>query len=128
MWGKRKSFSSVLSDSLQPHGLYRPWNSPGQNAEMVSLSFPSPVDLPNPGIESRSPALQWMLYQLSHQESPRILEWVAYPFSSGSSRPSYQTRVSCIAGGFFYQLSYQGSPLQWLLLLWSTGSRARGIQ
>ena len=31
----------------------------------------------------------------------RILEWVAYPFSSGSSRPRNQTRVSCIAGGFF---------------------------
>ena len=26
-----------------------------------------------------------ILYQLSHQRSPRILEWVAYPFSSGSS-------------------------------------------
>ena len=26
----------------------------------------------------------WILYQLSHQESPRILEWIAYPFSSGS--------------------------------------------
>ena len=31
----------------------------------------------------------------------RILEWVAYPFSSGSSWPRNQTRVSCIAGGFF---------------------------
>ena len=31
----------------------------------------------------------------------RILEWVAYPFSSGSSRPRNQTGVSCIAGGFF---------------------------
>ena len=27
----------------------------------------------------------WILYQLSHQGSPRILEWVAYPFSRGSS-------------------------------------------
>ena len=26
-----------------------------------------------------------ILYQLSHKESPRILEWVAYPFSSGAS-------------------------------------------
>ena len=33
-------------------------------------------------------------YQLSHQGSPRILEWVAYPFSRGSSRPRNQTRVS----------------------------------
>ena len=26
-----------------------------------------------------------ILYHLSHKGSPRILEWVAYPFSSGSS-------------------------------------------
>ena len=26
-----------------------------------------------------------ILYQLSHKGSPRILEWVAYPFSSRSS-------------------------------------------
>ena len=31
----------------------------------------------------------------------RILEWVAFPLSRGSSRPRNQTRVSCIAGGFF---------------------------
>ena len=41
-----------------------------------------------------------IVYQLSHQGSPRILEWVAYPFSRGSSRPRSQTRVSRIAGGF----------------------------
>ena len=38
-------------------------------------SFPSPEDLPNPGIEPRSPALQLILYHLSHQGSPRMLEW-----------------------------------------------------
>ena len=31
----------------------------------------------------------------------RILEWVAFPFSRGSSRPRSRTGVSCIAGGFF---------------------------
>ena len=31
----------------------------------------------------------------------RILEWVAFPFSRGSSQPRDWTRVSCIAGGFF---------------------------
>ena len=31
----------------------------------------------------------------------RILEWVAFPFSQGSSRPRSQTGVSCIVGGFF---------------------------
>ena len=33
------------------------------------LPFPSPGYLPNPGIEPRSPALQEMLYPLSHQGS-----------------------------------------------------------
>ena len=31
----------------------------------------------------------------------RILEWVAIPFSRGSSQPSDRTQVSRIAGGFF---------------------------
>ena len=31
----------------------------------------------------------------------RILEWVAVPFTSGSSQPRNRTGVSCIAGGFF---------------------------
>ena len=31
----------------------------------------------------------------------RILEWVAIPFSSGSSQPRGQTQVSHIAGRFF---------------------------
>ena len=30
---------SVMSDSLQPHGLYNPWNSPGQNTGVGSLSL-----------------------------------------------------------------------------------------
>ena len=31
----------------------------------------------------------------------RILVWVAFPFSRGSSQPRDQTQVSHIAGGFF---------------------------
>ena len=31
----------------------------------------------------------------------RILEWVAFPFSRGSSQPRDRTQVSRIAGGFF---------------------------
>ena len=31
----------------------------------------------------------------------RILEWVAFPSSRGSSQPSDRPQVSCIAGGFF---------------------------
>ena len=53
-----------MSDSLQPHGLYSSWNSPGQNNGLGRLSPPSgssgrsPGDLPKPGIEARSSALQ----------------------------------------------------------------------
>ena len=36
------------------------------------LPFPSPGDLPDPGIESRSPAFRQMLYRLSHQGSPKL--------------------------------------------------------
>ena len=35
----------------------------------TGLPFPSPGDLPNPGIKARSPALQQTIYQLSHQGS-----------------------------------------------------------
>ena len=31
----------------------------------------------------------------------RILEWVAFPFSRGSSQPRDPTQVSHISGGFF---------------------------
>ena len=40
----------------------------------------------------------------------RMLEWVAFPFSRGSSQLRDQTQFSHIAGGFFYQLSHRGSP------------------
>ena len=48
---------SVVSDSLRPHGLYSPWNSPGQNTGVSSLSLLQ-GDLPDPGIEPGSPALE----------------------------------------------------------------------
>ena len=63
------------------------------------LPCPPPGDLPNPGIEPMSSASRWI--HLSHQGSPRILDWVACPLSRGSSPPSNWTGVSCIAGQFF---------------------------
>ena len=91
---------SVMSNSLWPHGLYSPWNSPGQNTGVGSLSLLQWI-VPTQGSNSGLPRCRWMLYQLSHKGSPRILEWIAYPFSSGSSRPRNWTGVSCIAGEFF---------------------------
>ena len=47
------------------------------------------------------PHCRQILYQLSHKGSPRILGWVAYPFSRGSFWPRNWTGVSCITGVFF---------------------------
>ena len=91
---------AVMSNSMQLHELYSPWNPPGQNPGVGSLSllwgiFPTQVLC----IAGRF--FRQILYQLSHKGSPRILEWLAYPFSSRSSQPRNRTGVSCIAGGFF---------------------------
>ena len=43
--------------TLQPHGLHSPWNFPGQNTGVGSLSLLQ-GNLPNLGIKPRSPALQ----------------------------------------------------------------------
>ena len=42
-----------------------------------------------------------MDYTVHGMLQARILEWVAVPFSRGSSQPRNQTQVSCVAGGFF---------------------------
>ena len=56
----------------------------------------------------------------------RTLEWVAFPFSRGSSQPRDQTQVSCMAGRYFLPAEPQGKPkntgvgslslLQWIFL------------
>ena len=51
-----------------------------------------------------------LLLSESHQGSPWILEWVAYPFSRGTSRPRNQTGFSCIAGGFFTSWATREAP------------------
>ena len=89
----------VTSDSFQPHGLYSPWNSPGQNTGVGSLSLLQGI-FPTQGSNAGLPHSRRILYQLSHQGSAGILEWVAYPFSSGSSQPRNRTGVSWIAGRF----------------------------
>ena len=95
-----ESESHIVSNSLRPHGLYSPWNSPGQNTGVGSLYLRQgifPTQGSNPGL----PHCGWILYQLSHKGSPRIPELVAYPLSSRSSWPRNRTGVSCIAAWFF---------------------------
>ena len=111
-----------MSDSLWLHGLYSPWNSPGQNTGVSSLFLLQGIfriQGSNPGLLQR----KWILYQPSSLKvkvaqlcltlcntmdcighgilQARILEWVAFPFSRGSFQPRDQTQVSHMAGGFF---------------------------
>ena len=43
----------------------------------------------------------------------RILEWVAFPFSRGSSQPRDQTQVSHIAGGFYMSWATREAQEYW---------------
>ena len=75
-----------MSDCLQPHGLDSPRNSSDQNTGEGSLSLLQgifPTQGSNPGL----PHCRRILYQLCHKGSPRILEWVAYPFSGALPEP-----------------------------------------
>ena len=61
---------SVISYSLRPHGLYSPWNAPGQNTGKGShslLQWIFPTQGSNPGL----PHCNCILYQLRYQESRR---------------------------------------------------------
>ena len=90
---------------LRPHGLSPPGSSlhgdsPGRNTGVGCHALLQGI-FPTQGSNPDLPHCRRILYQLSHQGRPRILEWVTYPFSRGSSRPRNRSRVSYTAGGFF---------------------------
>ena len=84
-------------------------DSPGQNTGICHALLQGifPTQGSNPGL----PHCRQILYCLSHQGTPRILEWVAYPFSRGSSWLRNQTGVSCIADGFFISGATREAPV-----------------
>ena len=59
---------------------------------------------------SYSCALQVESFTSLAAREAQVLEWVAFPFSSGSSRPRKQTRVSCIANRFFMNWAIRKGP------------------
>ena len=67
MWMWR--WKSTVSSFLWSHGLYSPWNSPGQNIRVSSRSLLQEIiqtQGSNPGL----PHCRQILYHLSHQGSP----------------------------------------------------------
>ena len=57
-----------MSDFLQPHGLYSPWNSLGQNTGVDSLSLLQGI-FPTQGLNPGLPNCRQIFYQLSQEES-----------------------------------------------------------
>ena len=105
------SRSVILCDPMncRPPGSSVHGDSPGKNTgvgchALLQGIFPSQRS--NPGL----PHCGQILYQLSHQGSPRILEAVAYPFSRGSSWSRNRTRASCVAGRFFTNWNREAPP------------------
>ena len=87
--------------TLWPHGLYSLWNSPGQNPGVGSLSLLHGI-FPTQGLNQVSHiAGRFFTSWATREAQDRLLVWVAYPFSSGSSPLRNQIGVSCMAGGFF---------------------------
>ena len=82
-----------------PPGFSVHGNSPGKDIGVGCHAFFQeifPTQEYNPGLLH----CKWVLYRLSHQGNPRILDWIPDPFSGVSSQHRNQTRVSCIAGRF----------------------------
>ena len=122
---------SVTSDSLQHRGLKPakplcPWGFSRQEY-WSGLPCPPPGDLPKPGFELRSPALQADSLPPEPLGKRRILKWVAYPSSRGSFQYRDGSQVSHVAGEFFFFFltsELPGKPriLEWVAYPFSRGS------
>ena len=64
-WSSESEGHSVVSESLPPHGLHSPWNSPGQNTGVGSLSLLQQI-FPTQGSNPGLPHCRQVLYCLSH--------------------------------------------------------------
>ena len=90
----RSESCSVVSDSLWPHGLYCPWNSPGQSTRVDSCSFSRGIFLTQ---ESNQGLLHWrrILYQLSYQGEAHLIDY-HHPLN-------WQYQDSYYSSGLYYQ-------------------------
>ena len=123
---------SVMSESLQPHGLQParllcPWGLSRQNTGVGCHALLQGI-FPTQGSNPDLPHCREILYHLSHQGRPRTLEWVAYPFSRGSSWLRNRTGISCITRGFFTSWATREAKLEhrfrnYAVKVWILGPR-----
>ena len=99
-WTHERESCSVMSDSLRPHGLYTVHGILHARILVGILSLLQGI-FTIQELNSFLPRCRQILYQLSHQKSPRILEWVAYPFSRGSSQWTCVSLLWCCCYYYF---------------------------
>ena len=80
----------IVPNSLRPHGLYRPWNSPGQDTGVGRLSLLQGI-FPTQGSNLGLSHCRWILYQLSLKEDKS-------KSSNEFDVPSFRENVSWIGG------------------------------
>ena len=83
-------------------------DSPGKNTGMGCHALLQEI-FPTQGLNPGLLHCRWILYQLSHQSSPRILAWLAYPFQGDLPNPGIKPGSPALQVDS-YQLNYQGSP------------------
>ena len=112
LWLVAESFLTLCYPmECSPPGSSVYGDSPGKNTGVgchTLLQGIFPTQGSNPGLLHYGQ----IFHRLSHQGSMRILEWVAYPFSRGSSQPRNQMRVSCTAGDSL-PAELPGKPRSW---------------
>ena len=92
--------------SLQPHGLYSLWNSPGQNTGVGCRALLQGL-LPTLGSNLDFLHCRWLSSELPGKPKNT---GVAYPFSKGTFWPRNRTGVSCTTGGFFTSWAIRKAP------------------
>ena len=102
--------SLTLCDPIDcsPPGSSVHGGSPGKNTGVACRAFLQEI-FPTQGLNPGLPHCRWIRYHLSHQGSPRILEWVAYPFFRGIFLTQESNLDLMYCRWILYQLSYQGS-------------------
>ena len=113
IWKFESETHSVMSNSLWPHVLYSPRNSPGQNTRVGSLSLLQgifPTQGSNPGIKPRTPALQADSLQAEPQGKGKNtgVSSLSLPQGIFPTQELNQGLLHC--RWILYQLSYWGRP------------------
>ena len=88
--------------------------TPGQNTRVGSLSLLQGIIFPTQGLNPGLLHSKQILYQLIYRGSPRILEWLAYPFSSRSSQLRNWTEIKLNRSLEQIKIMYIPNRMQWV--------------